>query len=171
MSKDKNSGFTLIEMMITVAILVILLGIAVPSFQDFIQRNRISTQTNDLVADLALARSESIKRGVKVSVCISSNGTACTAGTWADGRIVFTDAGTAATVDGTDAILRVTSAVPGGISLSSTGGAASNVQYTATGGVVSSGDFTLCKTGYKGRTVQISATGRVSSTEMAANCP
>lgn len=168
----KTRGFTLVELMITLAVSSILLGIAVPSFQSLIINNRISTQTNDLVAELAMARSEAVKRGAKVSLCTSSNGTSCTSSAWSAGRIIFTDTGTAGAIDGSDTSLRVGAALDGGITLVSEPTAiAEYIQYTPTGAVASSGSFTLCKSGYKGRVITISNTGRVSTAETSSNCP
>jgi type IV fimbrial biogenesis protein FimT len=65
---QSSRGFTLIELMITVAILAILLGIGVPSFVDFIRNNRASTQANELATALNLARSEAVKRGLPVTL-------------------------------------------------------------------------------------------------------
>ncbi len=66
-------GFTLLEVMITIAILAIALGIGVPSFIDFMRNSRLSGTANDLLADLNFARSESIKRHVPVTLCASSD--------------------------------------------------------------------------------------------------
>ncbi|WP_018144616.1 GspH/FimT family pseudopilin [Thioalkalivibrio sp. AKL6] len=66
-------GFTLIELMITLAVLVILATIAVPGFQNLVENNRTTTQTNELVTALNSARSEAIKQGVEVSVTASGN--------------------------------------------------------------------------------------------------
>lgn len=87
-------GFTLLELMITVAVGAVLLTIGVPSFVDLVRNNRAATNVNELLTAFSIARSESIKRGLNVTVCRSTNGTAC-GGTWADGWIVFRD--TAAT--------------------------------------------------------------------------
>lgn len=64
-----NRGFTLVELMITVAVLAIILSIALPSMRELIINGRVTTQTNELISSLALARSEAIRRGLDVSVC------------------------------------------------------------------------------------------------------
>lgn len=70
----RNSGFTMIELMITVVVLAIIAAIAVPSFQTLVENNRITTQSNALLGALQLARSEAIKRGVNVSVAAEAGG-------------------------------------------------------------------------------------------------
>src|SRR5512135_327744 len=57
------SGFTLIELAVTVTVAAILAIIAVPSYKQFVESGRLTTATNDLVGDLSLARVESMKRG------------------------------------------------------------------------------------------------------------
>lgn len=61
--KGGQNGFNLIELMITIFIVSILLVIAVPSFQETIQSNRMTSVTNELVGALNFARSEAIRRG------------------------------------------------------------------------------------------------------------
>lgn len=87
------SGFTILELMITVAVLAILLGIAVPSFSQMIRQNRLATQTNDLLTATAVARSEAVKRGSRITLC-PANGNNCS-GTaqWDGGLLVITDDG------------------------------------------------------------------------------
>jgi type IV fimbrial biogenesis protein FimT len=79
-------GFTLPELLVTIAVASILLGIAVPSFSGLIVDNRLTTQANDLVSAINFARSEAIKRNRTVSLCRASStaATACvaSAGEW-----------------------------------------------------------------------------------------
>jgi type IV fimbrial biogenesis protein FimT len=55
-------GFTVVELMVTVAVVAVLAAIALPNFRDFIRRNNVTTQTSNLFADLQLARSQAISR-------------------------------------------------------------------------------------------------------------
>lgn len=79
-----NQGFTLIELMVTVSIAAILLGIAIPNFTSTITSNRLTTNANELVSALNLARSEAVKRGQQV--VIRKTGT-----NWENGWQVFVD--------------------------------------------------------------------------------
>lgn len=62
-------GFTLVELMVTIAVAAILITIAVPGFQALVQNNRATTLANQLTTAINLARSEAIRRGEIVSVC------------------------------------------------------------------------------------------------------
>ena len=72
-------GFTLIELMVTMAIAVILLMVAVPSFTRTIHNNRVSSASNALLTSLSYARAEAVARGTIVSICPSTDGFNCTA--------------------------------------------------------------------------------------------
>lgn len=78
-----SGGFTLVELMITIAVLAIVLAIAVPSFQAIINRNRLVSASNEVVAALQLARMEAIRRNSRVELCPSTNGTGCSGADWA----------------------------------------------------------------------------------------
>lgn len=69
----RKSGFTLIELVITIAIAAILLVVGVPAMYEFIQNNRVAAETNELVTAMNLARSEALRRQAPVAVCPSDN--------------------------------------------------------------------------------------------------
>ncbi len=176
-----QNGFSIVELMVTLAIAGILLAVALPSFTTMIIGNNLSSQSNDLMSDLGLARSEAAKIGARVTLCISSDGASCTAGSdWSSGRIVFIDAPPYGTVDvvdvshtAADLILKVSKPSRGGntlVSSFSTG----YVQYLGSGITNLSGvsnAFTLCHSGSIGRIVTISVTGRAHGDLTASNCP
>lgn len=90
-----QQGFTLLELMITVAIAAILLAIAIPSFQATIANAQLTTQTNNFIAAIASARNEAIKNNARVTLCTSTSATTanplCTISNWDAGWIVFID--------------------------------------------------------------------------------
>jgi type IV fimbrial biogenesis protein FimT len=103
---SRQHGFTLVELMVAVSIAAILLAVGIPSFRSTIASNRLTSTTNDLVGTLSQARSEAIRRGARVTVCVSSDGETCaTTGTWEQGWISFVDvtrSGTTAEVNNPD---------------------------------------------------------------------
>ncbi len=171
MSSSRLAGFTLIELMITIAIIGITLVFAGPNIISFIQNYRITTQTNNLLADLQLARNNSVSQGIRVSVCASTNGAACGGTNWSVGRIVFTDVNGNGAVDvATDTVLRVTEALSAGNTIVAGNlTTAGLIQFRPSGlasGVSGGGaSFALCdsRTGLFGRTVSVAPTGRAAA--------
>ncbi|MBS0377030.1 MAG: GspH/FimT family pseudopilin [Proteobacteria bacterium] len=102
------------ELMVTIAIVAILLGIGVPSFKYVTYSYRMSSEINGLLGDLQFARAEALKEGSGVTVCASNDGATCAGGTsWAGGWIVFSDLNSNHVVDGTDRVLKVQTAFAG----------------------------------------------------------
>ena len=112
--KDQQigSGFSLIEMLVVIAVLSILLAVSLPNFQNMIERSGTNSQAKLFLTTLSLARSEAIKRGGNVAICASTDGADCSAKAWGAGWIVFFDAngnanGLAGSVDAGDTLIRV----------------------------------------------------------------
>jgi len=85
----RPAGFTLVELLVTIVVLSILLGLAVPSFRTFMQNDQQWVQQNNLVLALNAARSEAIKQDSSVQVCSSTDGATCTNTPWDQGWIVL----------------------------------------------------------------------------------
>lgn len=84
----KQQGFTLIELMITLVVVAILVGVAVPSFQSFIKRNQAESLQTQVASAVSTARTEAASRNTSVSICASNDGVSC-GGSWTNGWIVF----------------------------------------------------------------------------------
>jgi type IV fimbrial biogenesis protein FimT len=178
-----NTGFTLVELIVTVTIAGILLGIAIPSFIDTIKGNRLAASANDFLSALSLARSEAIKRGVQVSV--ESIGTV--AGQWdsgwnvfvdINGNGVFNDNATAPLCEaGEDCLVRTYADLPTGYTfrVGATSAFKDFIAYAPSGFSTvspSTDAFKLCSnSGTKQRTITIGATGRPSVADTTGTCP
>ncbi len=170
----KQHGFTLVELMITLVIAAIILTLAVPSFRDLMQNNRITTQVNEMVSALNMARMEAIRQSTAVSVCASSDQATCS-GTndWAKGWILFTD-NNATGNPSVNQIIRVWDALPGKPKVSEAGGA-SFVRFQSDGMRGSAGALTFNHTipgctGLQQRSIDVTGSGRVGGVTKTA-CP
>jgi type IV fimbrial biogenesis protein FimT len=72
----QQAGFTLMELVITTVILAILTAAAMPNFRDFMRRNNIAAQANNVLADIQNARSEAVSQRKLVSICPRAPGAA-----------------------------------------------------------------------------------------------
>ena len=173
----KKNGFTLLELLVTVAVAAIVLTIGVPSFKAVIENNRRVSAVNDFLAALTLTRSEAIKKNRRVTLCKSNDQTSCsTATAYNKGWIIFEDAGATAigsidSDDGTSPIIKVFEGFPNSVTITASTDVANFVSYLPNGrvdksGITCSGEggctFTI-KVADKDKEISLSRTGRAQA--------
>ena len=163
-------GFTLVEMLVTLAIAAILTTVAVPSFAAIMHSVHLSAGANALLASLRLARSEAVRRGDSITICRSGDGTACAAqGGWDQGWIVFHDLDANARLDAGDLLMQRHERLGEGYRLVGNTSVARGFVVNAQGvhrglaGGMLAGTLTLCKRSAgptEGRKIVLSSGGR-----------
>lgn len=169
----RQRGFTLLELMLTIAILSILMGLGVPAFNDTIRNNQIAATGTELVTALNLARNEALKRSLRVSVCAADTEDKCATGTdWSKGWIVFTDdIGTAGVIEPGDTPLQNWSAPAGGVTITA---GSSAVSFTPRARALAERQFKVTKKGCSSnqeRRIDLSLGGRIALTRQACTKP
>lgn len=136
---SRQPGFSLVELMITVAVVVILAVVAFPNLQSLVANNRLRGQTDEMVASLQFARSEAVRRNARVDVCRTTNGTTCAGavGPWTRWIVVDTQPRAGGEAGG---VLASSAANPA-IAVS---GSAARVSFRPTGMVVAPVTLTVC---------------------------
>lgn len=151
-------GFTLIELLVTIAVISIIAAIGVPNLAKISQINRAASQVNLVSGSLSLARSEAIKRDLKVVMCASSDSTSippsCSNSAWDKGWIVFVDQNDDSQYDAkNDVLLTVNGGFTGGVTMHYIAGTkaksnfSSSVTFSSNGGLAQGenpGTFTVC---------------------------
>jgi type IV fimbrial biogenesis protein FimT len=162
--KPKHSGFSLLELLITVAIISILAMVAAPSFKSMMENNQTLTLANQLISAFNYARSESVKRRKSVTVCArNASGNGCSStDTFINGWIVY-EGTTPPTNSTTNLIIGDTQVKAGDMELSSSSSTIlRSITYTITGSAKNSGTIYIRSAGINKRKIVISMnTGRV----------
>ncbi|MGH8085316.1 MAG: GspH/FimT family pseudopilin [Lysobacter sp.] len=121
--KPAAKGFTLLELMFTLAIAAIILGMGFPALAGVIERTRVSNTYHLLTASLMAARTAAITRAKPVTVCPSLDGRHCRDDqVWEDGWIIFVDPQRSGEPAGAGAVLRRINALAGHLTVRSTSG-------------------------------------------------
>lgn len=168
----KSNGFSLIELVITMSIMLIAVGIAAPSISIMLKESQIQAQLDKFIIALNYARSEAIKRNQNVVLCPRATATSCGTVNWEDGWLIYADVTNPGVLDVPgDTILKQQIALPANTTLRVTPGSASNfetsVTYNRSGRTTASDSFVLCDSrGFRGnatRVISVSPTGRPKS--------
>ena len=164
---DRQRGFTLIELMVTISILVILSSIAATGYSTTVNNNRLYASQNEFVAYLALARSEAARRGLPVMV----SATAPTTGNaFGGGWTVWVDTNGNGSFDSGEPVLRSHEALPSTILIGD--GTTTLIAFNPTGFLAAGAvDVKLCATDptLAGFDISIQANGLTDVADVAGH--
>lgn len=167
MTKVRQHGLSLIELMITVAVIVTLAVIGGPPLADTLRNNRLTAQSNELNAGLTRARGEAVARRGWVSLCSSTDAANCrtsSQGLWEGGWIMFVDTNGNGARASTELLIAAARPLPAGMSLRQAGFTNTGfVRFDARGQADSAGTFVLCdaRGATRARTLGVNTLGKV----------
>jgi len=167
----KPSGFTLIELMVTLAVMAIILSVGTPYLGTFLSRTELTSRSNHLLGEINQLRIEAVKRNTQTVLCPSSDGTSCNTDDWKSGWIAFADNNGDGKLaqDDSEPVFSVADAFGDNFVVRASTGFNNTIRYKADSTLRSdSGTLTLCHTGMpvnNARTLAISAGGRINVTQ------
>jgi type IV fimbrial biogenesis protein FimT len=172
-----SGGLTLVEVLIGVALGALLLAVAMPGYREWITRYELASHAEQLAASLELARSEAIKRGLRVNLCPAPDGAHCAAGAaWDAGWLVYVDADPDGRNADDEPVLRVEHPTAAAIRIRANRPVDAYVSFTGLGvarllgGGLQMGTFTLCRQGMPAHKVVLANSGRVRTEESSDVC-
>lgn len=173
----RSRGFTLLELLATLAIVAIVVGVAVPAMTDAIRRSRLAAAHNEFVSALYLLRSEAAKRNRVVKMCRSRDAMvpSCDSsegGGWHTGWAVWVDADDSGQIDGGEPAILVHGPLRGDLIITGNGNVADRVAFRSTGITLGAGNgtFTICSPGSPmKRQIVLSRTGRLRAQDLASD--
>lgn len=178
---SQGQGFTLLELLVTVAVATILMAIAIPSYRQYVISSQRADASTSLFASLQRARSEAITRNSSIILCqrnyYSTGAATCDTdadGSWEEGWLLMTSDGTFSAGGEPDAnaeVLLINDPVGGNITVSTTMAASGYVMFNNAGRPDETASFTICATGTPvGRQVEMGLSGYLGLREIST-CP
>jgi type IV fimbrial biogenesis protein FimT len=172
-----TTGFTLVELLVILAMLVILTGFAAPSFNRLLATQRVTGEVNRFVGTLHRGRSEAILRNQRVVICQQQEDVCASTGGWQHGWISFADTNRNGVFDGSESLLHKQPALHPAVTVTS--GRRSRIVFQPDGVTPgTNATFTVCHRQYPelARAVIISNVGRVRTARKGPggrtlNCP
>lgn len=169
--KTRMTGFTIAEVLITLAVLGVTISLGLPSFSIFLESNQLRSNTDDMYSSLFMARSEAVTRNTTVSLCkinLSSADSCNNSENWQSGWIAFVDLNADGVRDNGETILDTYTGMSANSSVSSTN-FANFISFQPSGYTNSSGTINICVNSNSAQDIFINATGRSRIAE--ASCP
>lgn len=181
-----HTGFTLLELLISIMLMALLLAIGLPALHNLVLNSRITAATDKFLSALSLARSEAIRRGQQVTMCHSADLKSCDSGNaknWDEGWIIFTDPNADGDIEqnNNEAVLRVVAGINNGVTISSGGHFSQYVAYLPSGMSRSNmgagnGSFSFCdeRGSDYAKKIILNVTGRprvADASQASIDCP
>lgn len=173
-----RAGHSLIELVIALAIGAALAGLAMPTYYHWIARYEQTNSAQALMNALNTARSEAIRRGLRVDVCASSDGATCSnSGRWSDGWLTFVDPDRSGDRKASEWLIAVEPAMPRSVAISGNQPVSHYVSYTDLGharlvsGALQMGTFDVCRSGQTLIQVVLANSGRARIQATKTPCP
>jgi type IV fimbrial biogenesis protein FimT len=178
---QRENGFTLVELLVTMAVAILLMTTGIPSFKQFVKDNRVSGEATKLMVALQVTRSEAVKRGSGTVICASTNQQTCSGDTnWSTGWISFSDLDQDGDLDGSgscitsddslnkECIIRTSDQIEKSTLTASAADTASEVRFLPSG-VSSNGPVTFTLKSYdchnqQQRSITVTRQGHIFST-------
>jgi type IV fimbrial biogenesis protein FimT len=176
-SGRRSAAFTLIEMVIAIAIAGLLTVMGVPAFHEWLGAYQLANHAKHLAETMTRARTEAVHRGHRVNLCKSVDRLRCADhGSWDAGFVMFVDINRNGTIDSDEQLLEVEGHAPPGIEVSANHPVADYISYTGLGqarmlnGALQMGTLVVCRPGLRALHVVLANTGRVRVERTSDRC-
>jgi type IV fimbrial biogenesis protein FimT len=175
--RPAQRAYTLIELVVALAIVALLVLLAAPSFRDWLGAYELASHAKHIAETMTRARTEAVRRGHRVNLCASAVRGQCAGGVaWHAGFLVYVDANRDGRVDPDEPVLEIGGPAPRGVTVTANRPLADYVSYTSTGqarmlnGALQMGTFTVCRSGQRALHVVLASSGRVRVENTDESC-